>query len=327
MDIQPHDSFFKQIFSNPKRVKLLLDIFAKDVAKSIHSITPVNTEKFSSKSQKFMLDLLFSCKVKDQDAYIRIVLEHKSYLDKEIPIQLLYYNAAIWEEAIKEKEYYPPIINIVFYHGKGEWNIPTSLPVLEDQNLEKYVPKLNYILINLNKVSDEDIISETHQDLCMLWAILTMKHIFESIESFIRLFELIADYIKSHEYIEKSHCIFLTLDYIVSVKNNPEEVESILKELTGGDEKVMTLTEKWMMEGLQKGLQEGLEKGKQEGLQEGLQKGLIKAKKDDVKSAILIKFGLLPKELEEKIESTDDIQTLDEMFKKVILAGKIEEIL
>jgi len=70
-----------------------------------------------------------------------------------------------------------------------------------------------------------------------------------------------------------------------------------------------------------------LEKGKQEGLQEGLEKGLIKAKKDAVKSAILIKFGVLPKELEEKIETTDDIQTLDEMFKKVILAGKIEEIL
>ena len=310
MDIQPHDSFFKQIFSNSKRVKTLLDIFAKDVAKSIHSITPVNTEKFSSKSQKFMLDLLFSCKVEDQDAYIRIVLEHKSYLDKELPIQLLYYNAAIWEEAIKEKDYYPPIINIVFYHGKGDWNIPTSLPVVKNNKLEKYTSKLNYILINLNKVSDENIISETHQDLCMLWAILTMKHIFDSIESFIRLFELIADYIKSHEYIEKSHCIFIVLDYIVSVKNNPEEVESILKELTGGDEKVMTLTEKWKMEGLQKGLQEGL----------------IKAKKDAIKSAILIKFGLLPKELEEKIENTNDIQILDNMFKKVILAGKIEEI-
>ena len=97
---------------------MLLDIFAKDVAKSIHSITPVNTEKFSSKSQKFMLDLLFSCKVKDQDAYIRIVLEHKSYLDKELPIQLSYYNSAIWEETIKEKEYYPPIINIVFLSRK-----------------------------------------------------------------------------------------------------------------------------------------------------------------------------------------------------------------
>jgi len=319
MDIQPHDSFFKQVFSDPKKVKMLLGIFAKDVAKSIHSITPVNTEIFSSKSQKFMLDLLFSCKVKDQDAYIRIVLEHKSYLDKELPVQLSYYNSAIWEEAIKEKEYYPPIINIVFYHGKGEWNIPTSLPILEDQNLEKYVSKLNYILIDLNKVSDEDIISETYQDLCAQWAMLAMKHIFDSIKGFIKVLELIADYIKTHDYIEKSHCIFIVLDYIVSVKDNPEEVESILKELTGGDKKVMTLTEKWMMEGLQ----EGLQKGKQEGLQEGL----VKAKRDYVKSSILIKFGVLPKELEEKIETTDDIQTLDEMFKKVILAGKIEDIL
>jgi len=319
MDIQPHDSFFKQIFSDPERVKLLIDIFAKDIGQEIHSITPVNTEKFSSKSQKFMLDLLFSCKVEDQDAYIRIVLEHKSYLDKELPIQLLYYNAAIWEEAIKEKEYYPPIINIVFYHGKGDWNIPTSLPVVKNTKLEKYTSKLNYILIDLNKISDEDIISETHQDLCMLWAILAMKHISDSIKGFIKVLELIADYIKSHEHIEKSHCIFIVLDYIVSVKNNPEEVESILKELTGGDEKIMTLTEKWKIEGLQ----EGLEKG----LQEGLEKGLIKAKKDAIKSAILIKFGVLPKELEEKIKNTDDIQTLDEMFKKVILAGKIEEIL
>ncbi|MFP3158772.1 MAG: hypothetical protein RXR65_03255, partial [Hydrogenobaculum sp.] len=112
---------------------------------------------------------------------------------------------------------------------------------------------------------------------------------------------------KTHDHIETTHCIFIVLDYIVSVKNNPEEVESILKELTGGDEKIMTLTEKWKME--------------------GLQEGLIKAKKDDIKSAVLIKFGLLPKELEEKIENTNDIQTLDDMFKKVIMAGKIKEIL
>ena len=85
----------------------------------------------------------------------------------------------------------------------------------------------NYILIDLNQISDEDIISKTHQDLCTQWAMLAMKHIFDSIESFIRLFELIADYINSHEHIEKSHCIFIVLDYIVSVKNNPEEVEFI----------------------------------------------------------------------------------------------------
>jgi len=311
MDIQPHDSFFKQIFSNPKRVKLLLDIFAKDVAKSIHSIMPVNTEKFSSKSQKFMLDLLFSCKVKDQDAYIRIVLEHKSYLDKELPIQLLYYNAAIWEEAIKEKDYYPPIINIVFYHGKGEWNIPTSLSILEDQNLEKYVSKLNYILIDLNKVSDDELIKEAYIDFCFTSAVIAMKHVHENIEKIKAVFRPLVEYVQIHEDEEGYHCLFFSFNYISYVKDDTKEAENALKELIGGDEKAMTLIEKWIMEGLEKGKQEGL----------------IKAKKDAVKSAILIKFGVLPKDLEEKIENTDDIEALDEMFKKVILAVKIEEIL
>jgi len=61
--------------------------------------------------------------------------------------------------------------------------------------------------------------------------------------------------------------------------------------------------------------------------QEVALKGSLKAKRDYVKSAILIKFGVLPKEVEEKIETTDDIQILDDMLKRVALAGKIEEIL
>jgi predicted transposase/invertase (TIGR01784 family) len=269
-----------------------------------------------------MLDLLFSCKVKDQDAYIRIVLEHKSYLDKEIPIQLSYYNSAIWEETIKEKDYYPPIINIVFYHGKGEWNIPTSLPVLEDQNLEKYVSKLNYILIDLNKISDDELINEAYIDFCFTSATIAMKHVHENIEKIKAVFRPLVEYVQIHEDEEGYHCLFFSFNYISYVKGDTKEAENAFKELIGGDKKAMTLIEKWIMEGLEKGKQEG----RQEGRQEGLQEGLIKAKKDDVKSAILIKFGVLPKELEEKIESTDDIQILDEMFKKVILATKIEEI-
>ena len=70
-----------------------------------------------------------------------------------------------------------------------------------------------------------------------------------------------------------------------------------------------------------------LEQLEQEATLKGLQKGFTKAKKDDIKSAILIKFEVLPKEVEEKIETTDDIQILDNMLKRVALAGKIEEIL
>jgi hypothetical protein len=34
-NIQPHDWFFKQIFSNPKSVKTVLDILASDLAEEV----------------------------------------------------------------------------------------------------------------------------------------------------------------------------------------------------------------------------------------------------------------------------------------------------
>jgi len=207
--------------------------------------------------------------------------------------------------------------------GKGEWNIPTSLPVLEDQNLEKYVSKLNYILIDLNKVSDDELINEAYIDFCFTSAVIAMKHVHENIEKIKAVFRPLVEYVQIHEDEEGYHCLFFSFNYISYVKGDTKEAENALKELIGGDEKAMTLIEKWIMEGKQEGLQEGLEKG----LQEGLEKGLIKAKKDDIKSVILIKFGILPKELEEKIETTNDIQILDDMLKRVALAGKIEEIL
>jgi hypothetical protein len=154
-----------------------------------------------------------------------------------------------------------------------------------------------------------------------------MKHVHENIEKIKAVFRPLVEYVQIHEDEEGYHCLFFSFNYISYVKGDTKGAENALKELIGGDKKAMTLIEKWIMEGLEKGKQEGLEKGKQEGRQEGLQEGLIKAKKDDVKSAILIKFGVIPKELEEKIENTDDIKALDEMFKKVILAVKIEEIL
>jgi len=99
-----------------------------------------------------------------------------------------------------------------------------------------------------------------------------------------------------------------------------------LKDIPFTAKAVEQLEQEAILKGLEKGKQEGLQEGLQKGLQEGLEKGSLKTKKDDVKSAILMKFGVLPKELEEKIETTYDIKALDEMFKKVMLANKIEEI-
>jgi hypothetical protein len=67
-DLQPHDQFFKQIFSEPKRVKSLLDIFYPELSQKIdlESIRLLNSEKYSQKVGKSLLDLLYECKIENE---------------------------------------------------------------------------------------------------------------------------------------------------------------------------------------------------------------------------------------------------------------------
>jgi len=296
-DLQPHDQFFKQIFSEPKRVKSLLDIFYPELSQKIglESIRLLNSEKYSQKIGKSLLDLLYECKIENEKSFLRIVFEHKSYIDKNLPSQLLYYNGVLWEEI----EDYPPIINIVLYHGKRKWNIPTTLPRTNSEIIEKFSNKLNYHLIDLSMVADEEMINKIYIDFCTVSALLTMKHIFEDLRKYKHILK------KVFEHYQDG-CVFIILDYI-SVVNNPQEVENVLKEILGGEKDMMTLTEKWKME--------------------GLQQGLIKAKQEDIIKLISLKFGRVSEEVEKSILEISDLEELDKLFTKIFLANSLEELL
>jgi len=82
------------------------------------------------------------------------------------------------------------------------------------------------------------------------------------------------------------------------------------KAISGGEEKIMTLTEKWKMEGWMVGKTEGKMKGKKE--------ALIKL--------IQLKFGVAAENLEKVIYECKDLEELDKILKKVALTNSIEEI-
>lgn len=296
-DLQPHDQFFKQIFSEPKRVKSLLDIFYPELSQKIdlESIRLLNSEKYSQKVGKSLLDLLYECKIENEKSFIRIIFEHKSFIDKNLPSQLLYYNGVLWEEI----EEYPPIINIVLYHGKRKWNIPTTLPKTNSEIIERFTNKLNYHLIDLSKVADEEMINKLYIDFCTVSALLTMKHIFEDLRKLKHILKKIFEHYQDG-------CVFIILDYI-SVVNNPQEVENVLKEILGGEKEMMTLTEKWKME--------------------GLQQGLIKAKQEDIIKLINLKFGRVSEEVGKFVLEISDLEELDKLFTKAVLANSLEELL
>ena len=295
--IQPHDWFFKQVFSKPKNVKDFLDIFVPDLSQKIqpNSLELVPTEKFSDKQKKHILDLLFKCKLKDKEAYIRLVFEHKSYVDKKLPLQLMQYNTTLWEAALREKDYYPPIINIVFYHGQGKWNIPTTVPDIEDKDLDKYIQKLNYVLVDLNKVEDENLKGYFKRNFELISQMLIMKYIYEDWDKL--------KFILKEITVECTEdCLYIIFDYIVYVKKDYKKVEEVIKEISGGNEKMMSFTEKLKMESRLENLRE------------------------NIIDLMEVRFGFVDEVIVEKINQLNNIETLKQIFRMVAKSQSFDEV-
>ncbi|MFN3786961.1 hypothetical protein [Sulfurihydrogenibium azorense] len=90
---------------------------------------------------------------------------------------------------------------------------------------------------------------------------------------------------------------------------------------------MMTLTEKWKMEGLKKGMEEGLKKGIEQGLQQGLQQGLVEGLRQSIFDAVELKFGYVEDALKEKISRISDVDLLKEIHRKIILAKSLNDII
>ncbi|MDM7274088.1 Rpn family recombination-promoting nuclease/putative transposase [Sulfurihydrogenibium azorense] len=306
----PHDWFFKTIFSKEENTEKFLKGFLPNLYKIIkpNSLKLLPTEKQSVKREKFFLDLSFECKLNtkspNNNAILYFVFEHKSYPDKRTPSQIAYYKASIMEEDEKNNRLYTPVIPIVFYHGSKDWNIPKSIPDLKPYppNTRLLIHSLDYILVDLNKISSKRIVKEFYDDICLLSAILTLKNIFKD-------FNDLKPILRNLLVAETKDCIYIIINYIALAKKDLKTVENILEEV-GGKEKMMTLTEKWRMEGLQQGIEEGIKK----------------QLKDDIKEAIEIKFGEVMEDINTKIESIKSVEVLKNIYRTVIKVSTLEEL-
>ncbi|WP_028950744.1 hypothetical protein [Sulfurihydrogenibium subterraneum] len=69
---------------------------------------------------------------------------------------------------------------------------------------------------------------------------------------------------------------------------------------------MMTLTEKWKMEGLQRGIIEGL--------------------RESILYTVELKFGSVPNDFKDKLNTISDVNRLKEIQKKVIFANTLNDI-
>ena len=170
------DNTFKRIFNNHQ-------LFAEFIKDFIHIdlLKDIKPEDIEDLSERFLP--LFQ-EQRDADTVKRInlktetplfvitILEHESKVNYRSSFKMLQYISLVldnWEkEAEKEdpgssfrKDFkYPPVLPIVFYDGRDTWTAERNFLNRTHLNdvFEKYIPKFEYELVNLNDHSIEGIL-------------------------------------------------------------------------------------------------------------------------------------------------------------------------
>ncbi len=136
-----HDSFFKLIFSDPKLVKELLKLILTKAERKVFNLDKIKFEKDTHKKQ--LADIVLSFPLKNsprERAEFFMILEHKSYNDKNFYEQMLKYLYLIRELIIKQTGRAKPVIPAMFFHGKQSLKLRKTLQEEDFKSFFSQIP-------------------------------------------------------------------------------------------------------------------------------------------------------------------------------------------
>ncbi|MDE0119340.1 MAG: Rpn family recombination-promoting nuclease/putative transposase, partial [Bdellovibrionales bacterium] len=135
-----HDSFFKLFYSDTELAKELLKLIFSKKEVGAYDLNKVKIEKDTFEEKR--ADLIFSLPFKKYPksrVKIFILLEHKSFYDKNLFSQLLDYQVLGRKQSIQQVGYPQPIITVLFYHGKEPLKWKKSL---QEEDFGLYFSKI-----------------------------------------------------------------------------------------------------------------------------------------------------------------------------------------
>ena len=179
-----HDKFIRAILSDRAIAE---DYFKTFLPKSVSSLlnfsslTQLPDTYLSKELQKTMSDIVYTCRGKDNgiETKVCLLIEHKSYPDRNTPVQIGGYIFSALQKQIDNKEELTPIIPILLYHGKGTWGYQTLSDLFKNllPEWKHFIPDFDYVYNNLGEISDESV--EALNNKFLAASLLTLKHSFQ----------------------------------------------------------------------------------------------------------------------------------------------------
>ena len=296
---QSHDLFFKRFFSTVRRILELLEVILPKRILDLFDLNTLQIEKdVFVKDLEMRVDLVLKVMFKGSShpAKIILLLDHKSFLDRQVFNKLLKYQVMAYTK------YNYPVFTIIFYHGQKRWTLSKNFHeyLLSKGHLSKEaLEELADYLINFTPyvfdLSKFDMESRGYEDIKpilyvfqQIWSLDKSKNSKERYEFLQRFFSLMKKLSKTRKkgYIIDIIADVVTYFYQYNPKLDKKVLQKVSQEVTeelGGidimeayDFTIKGAIQRGEEQGRQKGLQKGLREGRQEGAQQSLQEVTLK---------------------------------------------------
>lgn len=286
-----HDKFFKETFGQIAIAKDFLEHYLPPgilAEIDLDDLQPQKDSFMTAHLKERFSDLIFQTRLKQDDAYICFLFEHKSTPSRDIGIQLLGYMAEVWSAKLNKEKHQelPVILPIVIYNGARSWQPKGSLGELIQgfdglpPDLKTFIPNFRYLLYDLKKLlpnalkggsfiqatiraltivsnTDTRMIRQTLLEIGATLALIPEKDITA------RFFETIVIYVFATTDIETAALAELSTT-----------LENVYPE---GSEQIMTTMERLTQNGIKQGIEQGIGQGIKQGIEQGVEKGTKQA--------------------------------------------------
>jgi predicted transposase/invertase (TIGR01784 family) len=296
-----YDAAYKLFFSNQTLFRQLLETFvAQDWIKQLDFSQCQKLEKsfISKRYRQTESDLIYQVQLRGTTAYICILLEFQSTVQRFMAIRVANYVTSFYLNLLdshKKIKKLPPVFPIVLYSGKRKWTAPenTRLLITQPELIGRFALDFNYFKIDINELDQEKLLqagnavsylflSETEYRMDILAAelgnLFDKKEDKQALSLILNWFEQLA----VHGKIEK-----IDFDKLNRVYSSKQEVDMIVDSVrkykqTAFDEGKL----EGKLEGIQQGIQQGFQQGVQQGIQQGVQQGTQQTKSELVRTML-----------------------------------------
>ncbi len=288
-----NDKFFKGLMGMKEVVKAYIQQFLrKDVLDKLDldTLELDNNSYITDELSEFFSDMVWRCHYKRGGyAKISFLHEHKSYKPKYPHFQLLDYIQGAWRLQTQSNGDPILMIPIVLYHGLAPWKQESMESYFGDLEAEflRYLPSFDFIFINLQKYSDEQI--REFDSIFLQKSLLAFKHHVDEVylqEHIVALIfsgypNEITDQMRSFMRMITVYLTAISGMTSVEIKGKINKSDNILKS------EAMTIFDEVEQQGIEKGIEQGIEQGIEKGIEKEKQNTIIRSWENGIAASMI----------------------------------------